>query len=344
MIRSCFPLVLAISACLCALGSAIGNPLACCPVAPANSHVINTDQSVIILWDKEQQTQHFIRRANFKTDAKDIGFIVPSPSRPQLEESGDAAFDTLAHITAPTIPRAQGGGFGCAAAPRGAVNDAVVIVEQKRVAGYDATVLTAKSGDDLVEWLKDNGYPYSPSVAAWAKPYLGGDWHFTALKLVKEEQAETTMGASALRISFKTDKPLFPYREPESATASKALDNKFRLLRIYFIAETQYEGKIKGKPWSGRTLWSGDITEFRDDFLRELKLEKNVGPKTWWLTEIEDQWPYEQAAGDVYFSAVDKVRVINRDGVDKVLKVDAMLIVILGLGLLMRFRKERGSA
>ena len=64
-----------------------------------------------------------------------------------------------------------------------------MVVEQKRVAGYDATVLTAQSGDDLVEWLKDNGYPYSPAVAAWAKPYLGGDWHFTALKLVKGEQA-----------------------------------------------------------------------------------------------------------------------------------------------------------
>ena len=342
MINSCISLFLTLTALLAFSSSGHAfKPLACCPVGPLNSHVINTDQAVIMLWDKEKQTQHFIRRANFKTDAKDIGFIVPSPSRPQLEESGDAAFEGLAHITAPTAPRNQGGNFGCAAAPKAALaNGAVVVVEQKRVAGYDATVLTAQSGDDLVEWLKDNGYPYSPAVAAWAKPYLGGDWHFTALKLVKGEEAKEDMAASALRISFKTDKPLFPYREPESATASKALNNKFRLLRIYFIAEAQYEGKINGQQWSGKTRWSGDITEHRARLMKALKLPANTGPDKLWLTEIEDQWPYEQAAGDVYFTPVAKQMVINRDGLNVPLKLDAMLLVLLGAGLLLGFRKR----
>jgi len=311
MIRSFSPTLSVLTALLICAGQ-LGQ--ACCPVGPLNSHVINTDQAVIMIWDKENQTQHFIRRANFKTDAKDIGFIVPSPSRPKLEESGDEAFDGLAHITAPTRKKkAQSLGFG---APRAANDAKVVVIEQKRVAGYDATVLTATSGDDLVEWLKVNGYPYSPAVSDWAKPYLGGDWHFTALKLVKDQEqvANKELGASALRISFKTDKPLFPYREPESATASKALDTQQRTLRIYFIAETQYEGKINGQPWSGRTLWSGDITQHRAGLLKILKLHESVGPKTFWLTEIEDQWPYEKAAGDVYFSAVEKPHIINRDG------------------------------
>lgn len=336
MVRSSFLFILAITTTVSA--QAI-NPLACCPVAPLNAHVINTDQSVIILWDKEKQTQHFIRRANFKTDAKDIGFIVPSPSRPQLEESGDIAFDALARLTAPKKPQPQPFGFGCAAPRAGNIDNGVVVIEQKRVAGYDATVLTARSGDDLVEWLKDNGYPYSPAVAAWAKPYLGGDWHFTALKLVKEQAAIKDMAASALRISFKTDKPLFPYREPESTAASKALDNQFRLLRIYFIAEGQYEGKIKGEDWSGKTRWSGDITKHREGLMKALKLPANTGPDTLWLTEIEDFWPYEQAAGDVYFFPVAKQMVIDRDGLLMPHKLDVMLIVMLGLGLLLRFRK-----
>lgn len=119
--------------CLTTLFSLAIPALACCPVGPPNSHVINTDQSVIMIWDKERQTQHFIRRANFKTDAKDIGFIVPSPSRPKLEESGDAAFDGLARITAPTRPRNAPVPFGCAAP--NAVDKGVVVIEQKRVAG-----------------------------------------------------------------------------------------------------------------------------------------------------------------------------------------------------------------
>ncbi len=315
-------------------------PLACCAIAPRGSHVLNTHQSVIMLWDKERQTQHFVRKANFKTDARDIGFIVPSPSRPQLEESGDAAFETLIDITAPTRPRSVGIPFGCSAAPKSAYGN-VTVIERKRVAGYDATVLTARSGEDLNQWLKDNGYPYSDALAAWAKPYLGGDWHFTALKLIKGEERtfDQDMGASSLRISFKTDKPLFPYREPDSQAASKALNNNYRILRIYFIAETQHEGRINGKAWSGDTRWSGDITKHRKTLLRQLGLPQNSGPKQWWLTEFEDRWPYEQAAGDVYFSPAKQARIIDRDGKNSPYRVDAAFIALIGLGLFLKFRK-----
>jgi hypothetical protein len=290
------------------------NPLGCCAVSRADSPVVNADQTVILLWDKDRQTQHFIRKADFKTNASDIGFLVPSPSRPQLSESGNAAFTLLDRITMP--PPQGGGGFplGCAAqAPARSLSWGVTVVEEKRVAGFDATVLTAQTGEDLVQWLKKNGYAYSPAVAEWAKPYLGGSWHFTALKVVKSQaSAQNTVKAAALRISFRTDQPLFPYREPESAVSSQQLGAKNRLLRIYFIAETQYEGRINGnKGWSGKALWSGDITAHRTELLSALQLPTSTGPSRWWLTKIDDQWPYETAAGDVYFSPAAKEKSFN---------------------------------
>jgi hypothetical protein len=33
-----------------------------------------------------------------------------------------------------------------------------------------------------------------------------------------------------------------------------------------------------------------------------LKLPQDTGPKEWWLTEFEDNWPYEIAPADVYFA------------------------------------------
>ena len=300
-----------------------------------------------MIWNKDQQTQHFIRKADFKTDAKDIGFIVPSPSRPQLNESGDAAFSRLAKITAPT--QTHGGGWGiplgCSGPTPQSLKRGVTVIEEKRVAGYDATVLTATSGKDLTKWLKENGYPYSPSVAAWAKPYLGGDWHFTALKIVKDKklQQEQALKASALRITFKTDKPLFPYREPDSEVSSLVLTPKFppfRLLRIYFIAESQYKGEINGKAWSGKTKWSGDITKHRKSLLTALKLDHTTGPKTWWLTEFEDQWPYEKAAGDLYFSPVAKPMIIDRDGNRSAHQLDLSFIAILFLACFLKLRKQ----
>ena len=307
--------------------------LACCAVVGIQNNVVNANQSVVIVWDKQRQTQHFIRKADFTTDADDIGFLVPSPSRPQIEESGNGAFSELATITAPKASYGEGFPLGCAVAtPRNASAAGVTVVEEKRVAGFDATVLTARSGDELVNWLKNNGYDYSPAVSEWAKPYLGGTWHFTALKMVKPERAHGNdeIRATSLRISFKTAKPLFPYREPDSKASTKNLAVKHRLLRIYFIADKQYEGKIDGsRPWSGKTIWSGDITQHRKSLLEELNLPESTGSTKWWLTEIEDQWPYKKAPGDVYFSPVVKQITIARSSTSQRNQMDASVLVML---------------
>lgn len=119
--------------------------------------MVNADQTVIMVWDAEKKTQHFIRQASFKSDAADVGFLVPTPSRPQLEESGDAAFATLRKITTPIM---QSKGMvvplGCSAAAP-AYRSSVQVIEEKRVAGFDATVLTAANGTDLANWLRDHG-------------------------------------------------------------------------------------------------------------------------------------------------------------------------------------------
>ena len=228
---------------------------ACCAVTRDAGAVVNADQTVIMVWDAAHRTQHFIRQASFKSDADDVGFIVPTPSRPQLEESGDAAFSTLRSITA---PRVSSGGFmpSCSAMPVAATSrSSVRIIEEKRVAGFDATVLTAASGADLAAWLRDHGYSYSPQVAEWAHPYVAGGWMMVALKVAKPKdgRANPDLKAAALRLSFKTDRPLFPYREPESAAAAKRLGTSDRLLRIYFIGDARYRATIgdDGR-WGGR--------------------------------------------------------------------------------------------
>lgn len=307
--------------------------MGCCAVVRGASHVVNADQTVIMIWDEARRTQHFIRKADFKTDAADVGFLVPSPSRPQLDESGNEAFVKLAEITAPPIRRGGGFPLGCSVAEPVAQNfSSVRVIEEKRVAGFDATVLTARSGDDLVAWLKANDYAFSPAVAEWAKPYLGGDWHFTALKIVKDADASSqgNLKAAALRISFRTARPLFPYREPDSGESRSALDAPDRLLRIYFIADARFRGEIEGgKRWSGKTVWSGDITTHRVELLQDLGLPGGTGPSKWWLTEFEDRWPYAKAAGDVYFHKDSDQRTM--DGTHRLTRasIDVVFLALL---------------
>jgi len=304
---------------------------ACCPVTNARGAVVNADQTVIMLWDEAQQEQHFIRQANFKTDAPDVGFIVPSPSRPQLASAGNQAFQRLEQITAPRVKQGFSMPLGCSASvSTGSFGSSVRVIEEKRVAGYDATVLTSRSGTDLVNWLKANGYAYSPEVADWAQPYLGGDWHFTALKVAKDGGADE-IRAAALRISFRTGRPLFPYREPASTAAAQKLGAPDRLLRIYFISDARYRAEIAGRPWSGRVVWSGDVSAHSHWLLDELQLPAATLPGTWWLTEFEDRWPYAQAAGDVHFSRDHSQKRLERPAVTAQVSHDAAFIALLAV-------------
>jgi hypothetical protein len=58
----------------------------CAPVSRFQVPVVNADQTVILIWDAETKTQHFIRRAAFKSDADDFGFLIPTPGQPELQD------------------------------------------------------------------------------------------------------------------------------------------------------------------------------------------------------------------------------------------------------------------
>jgi hypothetical protein len=184
------------------------------------------------------------------------------------------------------------------------------------VAGFHAVVLEADSADALVRWFKTNGYTFSPEVQAWAKPYIDAGWKFTALKVAKPLGAEDSprVAASALRLTFKTDRPLFPYREPNPEKTAAALNARNRLLRIYFISDAKYQGEMDGKiPWTGRVVWAGKIAaKQRSATLALLNLPPNTGPAEWWMTEFEDDWPYRSAPADVYFSRSGNQNSVQR--------------------------------
>ncbi len=289
---------------VCALTPITGH--ACCALGRAGEPVVNADQTVLLIWDPATKTEHFIRKASFKAKGDDFGFLVPTPSRPDLAESGNAAFPYLANMTTPRIT--SGGGFGCSAASPGyaPARNAVTVIERKEVAGFDAAVLSASSATALTGWLKTNGYHFSPQVETWAAPYIRDGWMLTALRIVKhsESRSAAAVHSSALRITFRTERPLFPYREPESDEASKKVGAASRLLRLYFISDARYDGGLDGaNSWSGKAVWSNAVAPVdKEALLRHLKLPATSGPAKWWLTEFEDRWPYRVAPGDLYFA------------------------------------------
>ncbi|HUQ75738.1 MAG TPA: DUF2330 domain-containing protein [Burkholderiales bacterium] len=292
---------------LAGLCAALPN-LACAPVPGEGRFVRIASEEAIIIWDEGAQRQHFIRRASFDTDAKDFGFLVPTPNRPELAEAGNDAFAFLAAITLP-FDRAARGKSDEAAKPAGPRPAAVTVLEQKVVAGYDAAVLEATDAKALDGWLKQHGYPSSPQLVAWYEPYIAGKWKITAFKISADAPK---VASSAVRMSFQTEKPFFPYREPASqGTAGK---QDARLLRVYFLADARFTGTVGANgAWDGRAVWSNNVEKEDVAYLLKLaRLPSLAGGGGRWLTEFEDRSSPRPGTDEVFFQRAADQTTLGR--------------------------------
>ncbi|NUP14485.1 MAG: DUF2330 domain-containing protein [Polyangiaceae bacterium] len=291
---------------------------ACAPAPPEGARVRIADEEAIVLWDAKTKTQHFIRRASFASTSADFGFLVPTPSKPELGEIDNGIFDRLAQRLQPRIVHDPGeleieagsfflslfwGGEKSAALPSAQEPAPVRILETAAVGGMDAVVLEADSADALATWLGEHGFANTPSLAEWLVPYVRNHWNLTAFKISKAPKAEgVEVGTKAIRMSFSAPRPFFPYREPadqrqtlpaelESSAASK------RHLRIYYLSTERALGNLglEGS-WKAATSYSAP---YDDPIVREALPEL---PKRPWLTIFDDTQAVRPGTDEVYFS------------------------------------------
>ena len=102
MTRSLSPLaLLALTTALATL--APRDATACATAPPAGAVVSVAEESAVIVWDEATKTEHFVRRATFRSAAKDFGFLVPTPSKPELAEASDDSFTRLEDVIRPEV-------------------------------------------------------------------------------------------------------------------------------------------------------------------------------------------------------------------------------------------------
>lgn len=223
---------------------------ACAPAPPAGEQVMTQREDALIVWDTASHREHFVRRALFGGVVKEFGFLVPTPSRPELAEVDEGIFTTLERLTAPltvTETKWAPAPVGCtmlpwlflrsaskASEPSTFEASAVRLLEEKRVAGLDATVLEASSATALAAWLDARGFAFRPALEAWVEPYIRRGWTITAFRYAGEARLpESSLASRALRMSFTTDSPIYPYREPSDQPSVGD-----RELRLFLLAST----------------------------------------------------------------------------------------------------------
>jgi hypothetical protein len=334
----------------------------CAPAPPRGGHVDIASETAVIVWDEATKTQHFIRTASFASTSAEFGFLVPTPTVPELSEASADGFGYLDRATAPrTVVEYRDPEFGCGmkrvtmsegvAAPN-AAPDSVQVLARQRVGAFDAAVLKADDPKALREWLLKNDYDARPELEGWLKAYTANKWIVTAFKVAADVMGKPaadgkpalSITGSAVRMSFRTDTPFFPYREPEDQRATA----RPRSLRVFLLADARFDGKLGdgSSRWPGRTMWANHLDKGTFEAVaRAGKLPDGLAGRDWWLTEFIDESSPRPGTDEVYFSRSPDQSTLERPpnvvtkyrtwpawvGIVAVVGTTVVLVALLGL-------------
>ena len=214
-----------------------------------------------------------------------------------------------------------------------------------RVGGYDVVVLKARDPEALTAWLATKGFDSRPELAEWSRPYVEKGWMITAFKYATDA---TTIDVSAVRLSFETDEPLFPYRVPTDQIDPDA--PRRSLLRAFVVGPGRADGTLgegsAARPWEKGNVVYAHPLEVNASFLAGVLPEGTAGGATnAWLTAFEDAtWP--SGTDDLTFAfnpAAAKFQRVEERPVDRerLVPLDAMALAGLGVAWAIRRRRMR---
>jgi hypothetical protein len=267
---------------------------ACATAYPAGAPAPRiAGEEALIVWEPATQREHFIRRANFEGASGDFGFLVPTPGRPTLAEADDRVFAKLAEIYTYVPPPPPQSPSRSARGLLAAVASAPVqVLEERRVAGLDAAVLAATDAAALNQWLAAHRYPSRPGLTQWLARYVSQGYFVTAFRYAAAPGARAVK-SSAVRLTFTTQRPFYPYAEPADAPRQAG-----RAFRLSIVAPARMDGLVGTRGWSARTGYSGRPANLRE-VLRGVVPDASLGAGPW-LTTF-DEPASERGGEDLFF-------------------------------------------
>lgn len=348
---------------------------ACCPAYKNGNPFRIADQRILIAWDPETKIEHFVREAAFKQtklsqsldeqDSKanesDFGFLVPSPSEPQIEEADGGVFGSLDTKIQPKVvqkdrwsidpfPLVLSPFLLSAKSVSSRSNEvdtppAVAVLQNKKVAGYEVSVLKASDANELVQWLKENEYEARKDLEEWVVPYVEKGWIITAFKYDTSAQ-RTEVGT--VRISFATENPVFPYRVPKDQFVDQQRGNR---LQVFVVGPGRAAGSLGPSPsteaWiQGRLRFSMPISrgELNQLIRPAIPVDEIKTSEILWLTAWDDRtWPSSDK--DLWFrfdrnaEPYQQVFVVTKDRLIH-LPIDLLATLAIGTGYILRRRRS----
>jgi hypothetical protein len=206
---------------------------ACCYFSAKDKDVLQPAQKAFITWDPVENVETFTVQPKFEGNAADFGMVIPTPSRPKLDEMPREFFKHLAVFTilepmdldkykrilylsraASAVPES--------AAPR---KSTVKVLEAGVVGSLDYKIIQAGRADDLFTWLKDNKYSYAGDEST-LDFYIRKGWFFTVMKIDPKQMKRKADGSyegevTPTRFTFASEKLIYPLKITQISVKDK---------------------------------------------------------------------------------------------------------------------------
>jgi hypothetical protein len=187
--------------------------------------VLQPAQKAFITWDPVEQVESFTVQPRFEGNASDFGMVIPTPSRPRLDEMPRDFFKLLAVFTIlepmdinkyKQFQMAKSARAEDSAGSGAMRKDRVRVLEAGIVGSLDYKIIVAERAGDLYAWLKANRYSYAGDQST-LDFYIKQGWFFTVMKIDPLQMKKTSEGAfegevTPTRFTFASDKLVYPLR------------------------------------------------------------------------------------------------------------------------------------
>jgi hypothetical protein len=216
------------------------------------------NQRVLIIFDKNRETM--IVQVKYQGEANKFSWVLPVPSIPEensIITISDSIFSHLHNQTQPKlfIYSTQNNAMGTFGAREGgnaeSYSDADIIIWEKlRVGPYEIAVISSPTSQALIDWLATNEYDFPDSAKNIVDFYAQKNWYFVAVRVNVSKQLTKNSstfqaGLPAIKMTFKTEKPVFPLRISELTSAEKNEIEIYVVTKHRMICETYHTAAMK---------------------------------------------------------------------------------------------------
>ena len=229
-------LPIAVLAAVASLSVPFSGQAACCYFAAKDKDVLQPGQKAFITYDAEEKIETFTVQPKFEGNASDFGMVIPTPTRPKLDEMPREFFKHLAVFT--ILEPMDMSKYKQWRTRRAVLNSAVPVpktakskklavrvLEAGIVGSLDYKIISAERADDLFEWLALHEYSYGGDEKT-LQHYITKGWMFTVMKidpkqLKRKADGSYTGDITPTRFTFSSDKIIYPLRITQISVKDK---------------------------------------------------------------------------------------------------------------------------